>query len=578
MQMRQKEWKLFNRADFEELALALLNPLKSHYSNECARLELGSTGAVYEQEAAWAEAFLRPLWGLVPMWAGGSEVPDFKEIYIKGLLSGTNPDHEEYWGGFHDIDQRFVEMAAVSTGILMAPEVLWEPLPEEGKKNLAAWLDGINHYDCPPCNWMFFGILVNIALKSKGMKYSQERLFEYLAYIESCYQGNGWYVDGQNGEKDYYVSFAFHYYGLIYAKFMEDEDKERCGEYRRRAFMFGEEFQYWFDEDGSALAYGRSLTYRLAEVSFFSMCVANDLEVLPYSVMKGLIARHLRFWMKQPIFDNGDILTIGYGYPNLLMSEQYNAPGSPYWCMKVFALLSLPENHPFWAVGEGAMPELSPTRLISNGTMLTQRIHGQVNAYVTGRTMPHHHVHMEEKYSKFLYSSRFAFSVPRSLRTLEEAAPDHMLAVACNGMVYTKGITKHAAADEHGIVMEWSPCEGIEIITAIKILPGGHRRTHTVKSSISCMAYDCGAAIPMHNKTNWSLKKEPGASTENVAQISLGDCAAEQYLVRCMDGGGCAIVINASPNTNLMYPKTLIPAIRYTIEPGTQNFTSEFLQ
>ncbi|MGL6217099.1 MAG: DUF2264 domain-containing protein [Lacrimispora sphenoides] len=103
--------------------------------------------------------------------------------------------------------------------------------------------------------------------------------------------------------------------------------------YEQRAFSFTREFLYWFAEAGSALAYGRSLTYRMAQISFFSMCVANELEVLPLPVMKGLIARNLQFWMKQPIFDNAGILTIGYGYSNLLMSEQYNAPGSPYWCM-----------------------------------------------------------------------------------------------------------------------------------------------------------------------------------------------------------------------------------------------------
>lgn len=42
--------------------------------------------------------------------------------------------------------------------------------------------------------------------------------------------------------------------------------------------------------------------------------------------MKGLIARHLRTWLKRPIFDRDHVLTIGYGYPNLTMAERYNAP------------------------------------------------------------------------------------------------------------------------------------------------------------------------------------------------------------------------------------------------------------
>ena len=60
---------------------------------------------------------------------------------------------------------------------------------------------------------------------------------------------------------------------------------------------------------------------------------------------EGDCARHLDYWMKQPIFDNGGILTVGYTYPNLLMSETYNAPGSPYWALRL-CILDLPDDHP----------------------------------------------------------------------------------------------------------------------------------------------------------------------------------------------------------------------------------------
>lgn len=568
--MKQIIKRLHKREDFERLVLELLNPLKPYYSQEGAWLKLGSTAAVYDQDAALAEGFLRPLWGLVPLWAGGSEESEFKKIYQKGLAAGTNPDGAEYWGGFQDVDQRFVEMAAISYGILMSPEVVWEPLSEQEQSNLAGWLDGINHYQCPPCNWMFFGILVNIALKSQGRPYNEERLIEYLDYIESCYQGEGWYIDGQNGEKDYYVSFAFHYYGLIYARYMNAEDPKRCRVYEQRAFSFAGEFLYWFAEDGSALAYGRSLTYRLAQVSFFSMCVANELEVLPLPVMKGLIVRHLQFWLKQPIFDNAGILTIGYGYSNLLMSEQYNAPGSPYWCMKAFALLSLPAAHPFWEMEAAPLPEMDGLRVISNGSMLVQRLGGEVSAYVRGRSLPHHHVHMEEKYSKFVYSSKFAFSVPRSLRTLEEAAPDSVLAVEHGGMIHTKGITGRSYIENNEIHMEWSPCEGVDIVTRIVLLPKGHRRIHTINSRFPCKAFDCGFAIPCNKETRKELLENEG-----VVSVYNGRTG---YQARCVGEKGKGFLIHAAPNTNLMDPKTVIPSVVYEISEGTQTIMTEFLE
>ena len=201
--------------EYSQLLMQLLTPTLPFYSPQKARLCPGSSAAVYDMAAAGAEGFARPLWGLVPFWAGGGSCPEFEQLYLSGLAAGTDPENPEYWGGFQDIDQRFVEMAAIACGILMTPQKLWDPLSAKEKTNLAKWLDGINHYACPPCNWMFFGVLVNIALKSVGFPYSEQLLSDYLDYIESCYLGGGWYLDGQNGEKDYYISFDFHYYSLI---------------------------------------------------------------------------------------------------------------------------------------------------------------------------------------------------------------------------------------------------------------------------------------------------------------------------------------------------------------------------
>lgn len=65
-------------------------------------------------------------------------------------------------------------------------------------------------------------------------------------------------------------------------------------------------------------------------------------------IIKGIIVRHFEEWFSHPITDNGGVLTIGYRYTNLHMSESYNSPGSPYWSLKAFILLALPGNHPFW--------------------------------------------------------------------------------------------------------------------------------------------------------------------------------------------------------------------------------------
>ena len=146
---------------------------------------------------------------------------------------------------------------------------------------------------------------------------------------------------------------------------IKDDAPERCKKYMDRAMAFGKNFAYWFAEDGSAVPYGRSQTYRFAQASFYSACVMAHIEPIPLSLMKGIILRHLNKWLEKPIFDHDGILTIGYGYPNLTMAESYNAPGSPYWALKLFACLAVPGNDEFWNVESEPLPRLDSIKTFS---------------------------------------------------------------------------------------------------------------------------------------------------------------------------------------------------------------------
>lgn len=558
-----------SRKDFKQLMMQLINPLKPYYSEGKAGLYLGHTSAHYENTTVPMEAFSRPLWGLVPLWAGGGEEKEFEEIYRKGLSRGSDPNSIEYWKKCRDYDQKFVEMAAIAYGILMTPDKLWNPLPEEEKESITDWLNEINQYECPDCNWFFFCILVNVALKKNNRRFSQERLINGLEKIESYYLENGWYKDGKIGQKDYYISFAIHFYSIVYAEFMEEEDKERCDSYRKRAKLFAQEFVYWFAEDGSSLPYGRSLTYRFAQAAFFSACVGFKLDVLPKPVMKGIIVRHLDDWLSAPIFDHIGILTIGYKYPNLQMSEDYNAPGSPYWAMKTFAFLTLPESDEFYRIEAAPLPELDTIKRIACGDMIIARSSGHVTAFVPGMLTPHQHAHTEEKYCKFAYSTRYGFSIPRSQKTLTEAATDSMLAFEVFGHIYVKGMTTSYSMVDNFIEMKWSPVKGIDVVTKIDITETTQIRSHEITSEYDCKANDCGFAVSKDDVTGFPERRV----TTNHAFVKNGDenCEAE-----ILEGNGRAKVIDVSPNTNLIHSKTVIPAIEYEIRKGINRIVTMF--
>lgn len=570
---------LHTKKDFQDCMLSILEPLKSYYSEEKARLTLGVTMAHYDIGATWMEAFSRPLWGLVPYWAGGGKEPEFEEIYRKGLTAGTDEKNPEYWGECTYFDQRFVEMAAISYGIMFAPEVVWDPLTEEQKENLSNYLNKINEHPLPVCNWILFAVLVNIAMKKVGRRYSPEMLEEYLEGLETFYLGEGWYRDGDSGQKDYYISFAIHFYSLIYAVVMEKDDPERAKKYKARAMEFVKQFIYWFDEEGEAIPFGRSLTYRFSQVSFFSVCLLAGLEPFPIPVMKGLIARHLRTWLKRPIFDRDHVLTIGYGYPNLTMAERYNAPGSPYWGMKVFAFLLLPDDHPFWSAEEAPLPKLAPACPQKYADLFVYHYGNHTTAFAPGVYSPNGHGQIVAKYGKFAYDTRFSISVAKSCYELHENAPDNMLAFWIDGYVYVRRICEASKITDTGVWSKWSPYPGITVETTITPDAEGHTRVHKITSEIDCVAYDCGFAVSRGDFRDIGFaEKVDGVSAQasnEFCNCTVSAVVDENVQVNeVADKPPVGYMITADPNTNLLYTKTKIPAVKYHIHKGSQEIVT----
>lgn len=563
-----KSKKIFNKEDFQELLKKILEPLKPYYTNEQAGIILGVTQTNYDEKASLMESFSRPLWGLVPFFAGGGEDKWFETCYQKGLISGTDPTNSEFWGNPGEYDQRFVEMASIAYGILLAPEFLWDSFSEDEKDQIAAYLYTINEYEIPECNWQMFRVLVNIALKKVKRQYNKEKLETALEMIESFYLGDGWYRDGDSNQKDYYVPFALHFYGLIYAKEMDKEDPIRSQLFKERAMIFSKQFIYWFDDNGAAIPFGRSLDYRFAQVSFFSACLLAGIEPFPIGVMKGLIVRHLRYWMSLPIFDRDGVLTIGYGYPNLIMAERYNGPGSAYWGMKVFAFLALPNEHPFWFANADEFPNLQAVCSMPYADMIIKRYSGHVTAYVPGIYSPNGHGQIVSKYSKFAYDTHFGFSVAKSCYELHEICPDSMLAFVIDGYVYVRRICEKSEIRENEVYSKWSPYPGIIVESTICLTEYGHIRKHVIISEITCEAFDCGFAV----ETNLSkqVTKEVEGSMSRV-ENSESFCQVKGETL------GLGMIIIADPNTNILYPKTLIPAIKYEIGAGQVYLETEVI-
>lgn len=546
---------MYDKNYFTEQFINIVNPLKKYFCG--GKVCFARHRAWYENVSGDMEAFARPLWGLVPLWAGGGEADEFVSLYNKGFAEGTKTNTENYWGECHDCDQRFVEMAAIAYGLMFAPEKLWEPLSAEAKDNLIQWLSTINYNAVCDSNWTFFRVLVNAALKKTGRQYDKERMEKDLARIDEFYLSNGWYKDGEKGQCDYYIAFAFHFYSLIYAIAMEKDDESRAKLYKSRAEEFAKDFIYWSDENGEFLPYGRSLTYRFAQCSFWGACVAADIRPFSLEIMKGIIARSLDAWTSKNIFDTGGLLSVGYDYPNLLMAEHYNAHGSPYWGLKAYIFLMLPDDHEFWTAEAAPMPELEPLKIMGNNSQLVSRRNGKTVMYPIGSITDFSCGQIIPKYLKFAYSAHFGFNVMRSQLSLDESAPDSMLVFEVDGMFMVRRHFNGGSVENGKVIVNWSPFEGIDVKTVITPTESGHIRSHEINSQVDCTAYDAGFAVSSDDSDCLETSVDKGAYAKNKFQ----ECS-----VTSDEGEG--IIIPASPNTNIRYPKTVIPAVKYEIKKG----------
>lgn len=559
---------LRTRRDVEQALLQLLEPVRGRFTAGNAGLKLGAHAAHYGEYSARMEGFSRMLWGLAPLWAAGGGAEWFP-LFREGLVNGTDPDHPAYWGRPFDYDQKVVEMAAIATTLLLCGERM--NFTSREAENLHSWLAGAEGLSLPQNNWLFFRVLVETAFRRMGWDWNEAQLTEDLARLDGWYLGGGWYCDGQPTQMDYYIPFGMHYYGLIYAWAMERDDPERARTFRDRAARFVEDFLYWFEDGGRAVPFGRSLTYRFAQGAFFSALALAGVEGVPWGVMKSRVLGNLRDWLSLPIFDSGGLLTVGYGYPNLFMSEQYNASGSPYWALKAFLCLALRSDHPFWTAEE-AVPHLEPLRAIFPARMLAARDESQVQLFPAGQHCVNELGRCGAKYEKLVYSSRFGFSVPRG-DSLEEGAFDCCLAVSEAGQDRWKAQRGFEDFRLEGdrYWRKFSPLPGVTVeVTVAPDFPA-HRRDYVITTDRPIDAADGGFAIPAEDGDGHPLEADMVAWEEGGVTVRTpwGTSA-----IRCLSGGGVPVLVKAWPNTNLLHPLTRIPTIRLSLPAGTHRLTT----
>ncbi|KAI9150594.1 hypothetical protein HJFPF1_10369 [Paramyrothecium foliicola] len=474
--------KFRTRSDLIRATIALLRPLVQYFSPDKAQIRLPvATGTHFDEKAAQLEGFARPLWAVGALLLGASQeidsdlataIDEIAQPWIDGIAAGTDPNHKEYWGIMDNIDQRMVEAEIISFALLAAPNKFFTPLEAVQKANIANWLRALNGLPMPLNNWRWFRVFANLALL-KVCEEPTEKVWPQITadldVLDGFYRFDGWSADGpwltsqqaeaeaqqyhKTGRRDavgvgrqadyYSGSFAIQFSQLLYIRFASDMDPTRAEKYRQRAKDFGAHIWRYFDAEGksAAIPFGRSLTYRFACGAYFSAVAFAGINDMPQPLdkpgaLKGFALRHLRWWAARSddIFHVDGTLNIGWLYPNMYMSEDYNSPQSPYWCLKTLIIAGLSQDDQFWAAEELPYPEAWGSKWVPAPEQILCS-HPQGNHHFMlspGQFVGWPMKATQAKYSKFAYSSTFAFSVPTG-PLIQQVAPDSTLALSRDG-------------------------------------------------------------------------------------------------------------------------------------------------
>ncbi|MCU6667051.1 DUF2264 domain-containing protein [Silvania hatchlandensis] len=597
---KEKSNPLSTRQDLVTALNTMLAAVDKQFPAGSSRFSLGETCAHYATDVAQMEGLSRVLWGLFPLMAAGDSTP-FSDKYIAAIKIGTDQQSPGYWGDTQPYDQRLVEMAAYGLGLTLLQDRLTAHFTERELANLYAWLNQITDAQMPDSNWNYFAIMVQLGFKRAGLPYDQQAIDRRFAMMDAYYLGEGWYSDGVGRPKDYYISMAFHFYGLIYATLSGDETRAEI--LRQRSRQFAEDFIYLSAADGASVPFGRSLTYRFAMVAFWSAVAFSGLDVFTPGIVKGVILRHLRWWQQQPITDRDGILTLGFAYPNLAMCEDYNSPGSPYWTLKTYLILALPDAHPFWQAEEQPLPALAETRVIPHAQQILMQA-DDVQMLTAGQLELNNYVNTEAKYTKFAYSSRFGFTIERGRFGIKHAACDSMLLLA-DGDNYFRGRREceQVRVDENYIFSRWSPWQDVMVDTWLVPFGEWHLRLHRINSARTLQTVEGGFAVMktehhMQGRGSWlhatngssaivdlspAIAREPDSIvTPPNSSIMFAQCASIPVLTTTLAQGEswlcCAVMASGQANKAAVSPQLEINNNQAVISlPGNERQLSFFL-
>jgi hypothetical protein len=360
----------YTRRHWEAVADGLVEAAWRWASPRGALLDLpgppSSNGVRSDGLEGYARTFLAAAFRIAG--SGGDDPHGWLPRYADGIQAGTRTpgrDDAESWPVILDHDvagQPMVESASVAIGLRLTRPWLWNRLDEPAQDLIEDWLRGALRHVPSPNNWYLFPFTVAGFLESvgRGDAETAQARNRALELLDTWYQGDGWYSDGDGRAYDHYNGWALHFYPVLDGYLAGKLDGH--GARLRRHLT---DLSLMFGGDGAPLHFGRSLTYRFAAASAIGLgAVTGDTPLSP-GVSRRLLSGALRYFVDHGAVDPEGLLAVGWHGPHPPTAQHYSGPASPYWASKAFVGLLAPADDPLWTDVEIPAPVEERDRIVA---------------------------------------------------------------------------------------------------------------------------------------------------------------------------------------------------------------------
>ena len=307
------------------------------------------------------EGFCRTLFLAAPLLRedpdltlNGIKVADYYRHQLLCLINPASPSYIKHRAPNGGPSQILVEFGALAISLSTAKEVLWDPLTQAQKDELAATMLSYGNGPTIDSNWMFFNVFVISFFKEQGYEVNDWRMEDCLKKLLALYRGEGWYNDSP--AYDYYSMWAFQMYGPIWAQMYGHFYPEYAAQFMKNQLDLVNNYPYMFASDGRMNMWGRSIPYRFGSVIPLALLGYQPDADINYGWMRRIASSTLLQFVQHPSFLEDNVPTLGFYGPYEPAVQIYSCRGSVYWSGKVFLALLLPADNPFWTAKENNGP------------------------------------------------------------------------------------------------------------------------------------------------------------------------------------------------------------------------------